>query len=122
MKITKSIDALAKGGMSAETLEFHHDKHHLAYVTNGNNLLKDSGLADKDIVEIVKSSHGNNAGLFNNAAQHYNHLHFWKMMKPNGGGNMPSNLEKKIIEDLGAADQQISVQLGQHNLVLDGVG
>ena len=50
--------------MSAETLEFHHDKHHLAYVTNGNNLLKDSGLDDKDIVEIVKSSHGNNAGLF----------------------------------------------------------
>ena len=91
--------------MSAETLEFHHDKHHLAYVTNGNNLLKDSGLADKDIVEIVKSSHGNNAGLFNNAAQHYNHLHFWKMMKPNGGGNMPSNLEKKIIEDLGSIEK-----------------
>ncbi|MDC3272517.1 superoxide dismutase [Hyphomicrobiales bacterium] len=91
--------------MSAETLEFHHDKHHLAYVTNGNNLLKDSGLDDKDIVEIVKSSHGNNAGLFNNAAQHYNHLHFWKMMKPNGGGNMPSNLEKKIIEDLGSIEK-----------------
>ena len=91
--------------MSAETLEFHHDKHHLAYVTNGNNLLKDSGLADKDIVEIVKSSHGNNAGLFNNVAQHYNHLHFWKMMKPNGGGNMPSNLEKKIIEDLGSIEK-----------------
>ncbi len=91
--------------MSAETLEFHHDKHHLAYVTNGNNLLKDSGLADKDIIEIVKSSHGNNAGLFNNAAQHYNHLHFWKMMKPNGGGNMPSNLEKKIIEDLGSIEK-----------------
>jgi len=91
--------------MSAETLEFHHDKHHLAYVTNGNKLLKDSGLADKDIVEIVKSSHGNNAGLFNNAAQHYNHLHFWKMMKPNGGGNMPSNLEKKIIEDLGSIEK-----------------
>jgi superoxide dismutase, Fe-Mn family len=91
--------------MSPETLEFHHDKHHLAYVTNGNNLLKDSGLADKDIVEIVKSSHGNNAGLFNNAAQHYNHLHFWKMMKPNGGGNMPSNLEKKIIEDLGSIEK-----------------
>ncbi|MDB4128156.1 superoxide dismutase [Hyphomicrobiales bacterium] len=91
--------------MSAETLEFHHDKHHLAYVTNGNNLLKDSGSADKDIVEIVKSSHGNNAGLFNNAAQHYNHLHFWKMMKPNGGGNMPSNLEKKIIEDLGSIEK-----------------
>jgi len=91
--------------MSAETLEFHHDKHHLAYVTNGNKLLQDSGLADKDIVEIVKSSHGKNAGLFNNAAQHYNHLHFWKMMKPNGGGNMPSNLEKKIIEDLGSVDK-----------------
>ena len=68
--------------MSAETLEYHHDKHHLAYVTNGNNLLKDSGLEGKSLEDVIKGSFGSNAGLFNNAAQHYNHVHFWKWMKP----------------------------------------
>ena len=53
--------------MSKETLEFHHDKHHQAYVTAGNNLLKDSGLEGKSLEEVVKESYGKNAGLFNNA-------------------------------------------------------
>lgn len=91
--------------MSAETLEYHHDKHHQAYVDNGNKLLEGSGLEDKSLEEIVKTSHGSNAGLFNNAAQHYNHIHFWKWMKPGGGGNgstgLPGSLEAKIAEDLG---------------------
>ena len=73
--------------MSKETLEFHHDKHHQAYVTNGNKLLEGSGLEGKSLEEIVKQSYSKNAGLFNNAGQHYNHIHFWKWMKPNGGGN-----------------------------------
>ncbi|MBL4892059.1 MAG: superoxide dismutase, partial [Rhizobiaceae bacterium] len=72
--------------MSAETLEFHHDKHHNAYVTNGNNLLKDSGLEGKSLEDVVKESFGKNAGLSNNAGQHYNHTHFWNWMAPNGGG------------------------------------
>ena len=72
--------------MSKETLEFHHDKHHQAYVTNGNNLLKGSGLEGKSLEEIVKQSYSKNAGLFNNAGQHYNHVHFWKWMKKGGGG------------------------------------
>jgi Fe-Mn family superoxide dismutase len=72
--------------MSAETLEFHHDKHHQAYVDNGNKLLEGSGLENKTLEEIIVASHGSNAGLFNNAAQHYNHIHFWKWMKPGGGG------------------------------------
>lgn len=88
--------------MSAETLEFHHDKHHQAYVTNGNNLLKDSGLEGQSLTKVVKASHGKNAGLFNNAAQHYNHLHFWNWMKPNGGGAIPGKLEAKINSDLGS--------------------
>ncbi len=97
-----SHDALAPI-MSRETLEYHHDKHHQAYVTNGNNLLKGSGLEDKPLEDIVKESFGKNAGLFNNAGQHYNHLHFWKWMKPNGGGDkIPGKLEKKIIADLGS--------------------
>ena len=94
-------DALAPY-MSKETLEFHHDKHHQAYVTNGNNLLKGSGLEGKSLEEIVKGSFGKNAGLFNNAGQHYNHLHFWNWRKPNGGGDkLPGKLAKKIDEDLG---------------------
>src|SRR3569833_1643317 len=72
--------------MSKETLEYHHDKHHQAYVTNGNNLLKGTEFEGKSLEEIVKGSFGKNAGLFNNAAQHYNHTLFLKMMKPNGGG------------------------------------
>ena len=99
-----SHDALAPY-MSAETLEFHHDKHHLAYVTKGNNLLAESDLSGETLENIIIKSHGKNPGLFNNAAQHYNHLHFWKMMKPNGSNNIPSNLEQRINEDLGGIDK-----------------
>ena len=91
--------------MSKETLEFHHDKHHQAYVTNGNNLLKDSGLEGKSLEEIVKESHGKNQGLFNNAGQHYNHVHFWQWMKPNGGGkSLPGKLQAAVDSDLGGFD------------------
>ncbi len=96
-------DALAPY-MSAETFEYHHDKHHQAYVTNANKLLEGSGFEDKSLDEVVRGSFGSNAGLFNNAAQHYNHLHFWNWMKPNGGGPIPGNLESKIIADLGSLD------------------
>jgi superoxide dismutase, Fe-Mn family len=92
--------------MSAETLEYHHDKHHQAYVDTGNKLLEDSDLKGKSIEEIVKGSYGKNQPLFNNAAQHYNHLHFWNWMKPNGGGkNLPAALSSKIDSDLGGFDK-----------------
>ena len=92
--------------MSAETLEFHHDKHHQAYVTNGNNLLEGSGLEGKSLEDVVRESHGSNAGLFNNAAQHYNHIHFWKWMKKDGGGNkLPGALQSAIDSDLGGYDK-----------------
>jgi len=91
--------------MSAETLEFHHDKHHNAYVTVGNGLAADAGMSDKALEEVVMASFGNNAPLFNNASQHLNHMHFWKWMKPNGGGKaMSGALETKINEDLGGYD------------------
>lgn len=96
-----SYDALAPH-MSAETLKFHHDKHHQAYVDTGNALLEESDLKGKSLEEIVKGSHGTHAGLFNNAAQHYNHLHFWKWMKPGGGGDqLPGALAKRIDSDIG---------------------
>ncbi|TDQ63858.1 Fe-Mn family superoxide dismutase [Maritalea mobilis] len=91
--------------MSAETLEYHHDKHHQAYVTNGNKLLEGSGLEGKSLEDVVRESFGKNAGLFNNAAQHYNHIHFWKWMKPNGGGSIPGDLEAQIKSDLGSVDE-----------------
>jgi Fe-Mn family superoxide dismutase len=95
-------DALAPY-MSRETLEFHHDKHHLAYVNNGNNLMKGTEFEGRPVEDVVKSSFFGNPGLFNNAGQHYNHVHFWKWMKPGGGGGgMPGKLEKQIIADLGS--------------------
>jgi Fe-Mn family superoxide dismutase len=101
-----AYDALAPY-MSKETLEYHHDKHHQAYVTNGNNLLKDSPLAAKSIEDICKQAFAEkNAGLINNVGQHYNHIHFWKWMKPNGGGkSLPGALAKAIDSDLGGYDK-----------------
>jgi Fe-Mn family superoxide dismutase len=93
--------------MSKETLEFHHDKHHMAYVTNGNNALKDSPLADKSVEEICKAAFAEkNAPLINNVGQHYNHVHFWNWMKPNGGGKkIPGRLQAAIDSDLGGYDK-----------------
>ena len=98
-------DALAPY-MSRETLEFHHDKHHNAYVTKGNELAEAAGMADLSLEEIVKKSYGTNAGLFNNAGQHYNHIHFWKWMKKDGGGtSLPGALQSAIDSDLGGYDK-----------------
>ena len=93
--------------MSKETLEFHHDKHHMAYVTNGNNALKDSPLASKSVEEICKIAYAEkNAPLINNVGQHYNHVHFWNWMKPNGGGKkIPGRLQAAIDSDLGGYDK-----------------
>jgi Fe-Mn family superoxide dismutase len=94
-------DALAPY-MSRETLEFHHDKHHQAYVTAANNLAKGTEWENKPVEEVVKGTFGKNQTLFNNAAQHYNHSHFWKWMKKDGGGDkLPGSFEKQITSDIG---------------------
>ena len=99
-------DALAPLGMSKETLEYHHDLHHKAYVDNGNRLAAEAGMDGLSLEEIVKQSFGKNAGLFNNAGQHYNHMHFWNWMKPKGGGDkLPGGLAKKIDQDLGGLEK-----------------
>ncbi|WP_332065923.1 superoxide dismutase [Bartonella sp. CB189] len=92
--------------MSRETLEYHHDKHHLAYLLNTNDLVKELNLENESIENIIKQSFGKNIGLFNNSAQYYNHHHFWLWMKKDGGGRqLPDKLEKAIASDLGGYDK-----------------
>ena len=92
--------------MSEETLDLHHGKHHQTYITKLNDFIKDTDMSDISLEEIVLKSSKNDsmAGLFNNASQHWNHNLFWKCMKPNGGGNIPTKLEKKLISDFGSID------------------
>ncbi len=99
-----AYDALGEF-MSAETLEYHHDKHHQAYVTNGNKLLEGSGIENETLENIVKLSYGKNDGLFNNAAQHYNHIHFWKWLKLNGKQDIGGKLQALIDKDLGGMEK-----------------
>jgi len=91
--------------MSPETFEYHHGKHHQAYVDNGNKLIAGSEFEGKALEEIITSSFGNNPGVFNNSAQVYNHTFFWNSMKPAGGGAMPGSLEGKIVESFGSMDE-----------------
>ena len=93
--------------MSEETLDLHHGKHHQTYITNLNNFIKDTDMADKSLEEIIvdSSKDKTKAGIFNNASQHWNHNLFWKCMKPSGGGKIPPKLEKRIVDDLGSVEQ-----------------
>ena len=94
-------DALAPH-ISAETLEFHHGKHHQAYVTNLNKLLEGKPEASKSLEDIILSSEG---GVFNNAAQVRNHTFYWNSMKPNGGGQPTGDLADAIKRDFGGFDK-----------------
>ena len=88
--------------LTAETLEFHHGKHHNAYVTNLNKLLEGKPEASKSLEEIILSSDG---GVFNNAAQIWNHTFYWNSMKPNGGGQPTGDLLAAINRDFGSFDK-----------------
>jgi Fe-Mn family superoxide dismutase len=102
------IDALSDHGMSKETMEYHHDIHHKAYVDNGNNLLKDTAWEDKPIEEIVLGTYDSKNivqnGIFNNVAQHWNHEQFWQMMSPTKT-KMPSELEKALINSFESVEK-----------------
>jgi Fe-Mn family superoxide dismutase len=95
-----SHDALASNGMSKETLEYHHDIHHKAYVDNGNNLLKNTAWENKKIEDIIVGTYDTNNivqnGIFNNVSQHWNHEQFWQMMSPKKV-SIPSELENELI-------------------------
>jgi len=88
--------------ISAETLEYHHGKHHQAYVTNLNKLLEGKPDANKKLEDIILSSE---AGVFNNAAQIWNHTFYWHSMKPNGGGEPKGDLADAIKRDFGSFEK-----------------
>ena len=94
-----AIDALAPH-MSRETLEFHHGKHHQAYVTNLNNLIKGSEFESSSLEDIIRKAPA--GGLFNNAAQVWNHTFFWNCLKPSGGGEPGGALAQAIAAKWGS--------------------
>ena len=104
-KLDYSNEALAPI-MSEETLDLHHGKHHQTYITNLINFIKDTDMDKMSLEEIILKSFQDKSkiGIFNNASQHWNHNLFWKCMKPNGGGQMPPKLEKRIVTDFGSVD------------------
>jgi len=104
--------------MSRETFDYHYDKHHQTYMTNLKGLLEGKPEADKSLEEIVKSS---SAGVFNNAAQVWNHTFFWESMKPKGGGAPPAGDVGDLIAGMGGWDK-VRADLIQSGLTRFGSG
>lgn len=92
--------------ISGNTLGFHHGKHHNAYVTNLNKLIEGTELAGKSLEDIIHAAakDASKAGIFNNAAQVWNHTFYWNSMKPNGGGLPSGDLAAQINADFGGFD------------------
>jgi Fe-Mn family superoxide dismutase len=93
--------------ISANTLSFHHGKHHKAYVDKANELVKGTPLEGASLEEVIMASakDPSKAALFNNAAQIWNHTFYWNSMKPNGGGKPTGNIAKLIEKDFGSYDK-----------------
>ena len=117
--------------ITANTLSFHHGKHHQTYVTNLNNLIQGGELADKTLEEIILAvaNKPEKIGIFNNAAQVWNHTFYWNSMKKGGGGTPTGAIASKINEDFGSYEAFVdafkNVGLTQFGsgwawLVLDG--
>ncbi|NRA55748.1 MAG: superoxide dismutase [Fe] [Gammaproteobacteria bacterium] len=96
-----AIDALAPH-ISQETLEFHHGKHHATYVAKLNGLVEGTDLANKSLEELIKTSQG---GVFNNAAQIWNHTFYWNSLSPNGGGEPTGELLAAINASFGSVEE-----------------
>ena len=97
-------DALAPH-ISEETLDFHYGKHHNTYVVKLNGLVEGTDLADKSLEEIVKTSEG---GIFNNAAQIWNHTFYWNSLSPNGGGQPAGELAEAINKAFGSFEEFVA--------------
>ena len=98
-------DALSSNGMSAETMDFHHDLHHNAYVTNGNAAIAGTDWDGKSLEEIIVGTYDASSvaqsGMFNNISQLWNHNQFWEMMGP-GESKIPGDLEAALVESFGS--------------------
>ena len=108
--------------ISSETLDYHYGKHHATYVTKLNGLVEGTDMESKSLEEIIKSSEG---GVFNNAAQVWNHTFYWNCMTPeNGGGEPTGDLKQKskkiLVAMTSSAKSSKTQQL--HSLVLVGLG
>jgi superoxide dismutase, Fe-Mn family len=93
--------------ISERTMDFHHGRHHQAYVTNLNNLVKDQPLERQSLEEIITATYRDSSktGVFNNAAQVWNHTFFWHSMKPQGGGAPSGDVAAAITRDCGGLDR-----------------
>lgn len=93
--------------MSARTLEFHHDKHHAAYVNNYNKMVQDTEMAEMSLEAVIKAVFNDpqKVGIFNNGAQAWNHTFYWNCLTPSGGGVPGGSLAEKINSDFGSFDQ-----------------
>ncbi len=100
-------DALESHGMKAETFDYHYGKHHAAYVTNLNKLVQGTELETASLEAVIQQSFGDSskAGIFNNAAQVWNHTFFWSCLSPTGGGAPTGELAEKINAAFGSLDQ-----------------
>ena len=86
--------------ITKEAFDYHYGKHHLAYVNNLNKLIRDTPLADASMEKIIQTGfQDNNAGLFNNTAQHWNHSFFWHCLSPNGGKEPEGKIKELIVRD-----------------------
>ena len=92
--------------ISANTLSFHYGKHHKTYVDNLNKLVADTALSGQSLEEIIKATVGqvDKAGVFNNAAQIWNHMFYWHSLSPNGGGEPSAALKQKIEASFGSVE------------------
>jgi Fe-Mn family superoxide dismutase len=92
--------------ISARTISFHYGKHHKAYVDNLNKLIAGIEFADMPLAKIVTATAGkpDKAGIFNNAAQDWNHSFYWQSLRPNGGGEPPTGLKQKIEDSFGSVE------------------
>lgn len=92
--------------ISANTMNFHYGKHHKTYVDNLNKLVAETAFAGQSLEEIIKATAGqaDKVGIFNNAAQVWNHMFYWHSLSPKGGGEPPSALKQKIEASFGSMD------------------
>lgn len=89
-----------------QTLKIHHDKHHAKYVTVANTMIAGTDMEKDDVISILrKAKESGNQGLFNNAAQSFNHAFYWDCMKPNGGGKPNGKVAELIDRDFGSYDK-----------------